>query len=486
MRVTRAVNGRTRGFRFLATLVLVTGIAGGCALRPRGTNDERERLDHAGRPYAEEYSQRTLPELPSQPAWQHVLQRALLASGALEAAFHDWQAAVERIDRLSAFPNSNVAVGFDYFVSSERMKSFDRMTFTAGFDAMENLVFPQKARAAGRIALKEARAAGERFRATKFAVQRDLLVAWAEHVALATRRQLRESDVALARLNFETAASRVRSGGSSTDLLAAEIAFRTAEGELARTIADASASRVALNAMLARESEAPLEAPDSLPPARPLLATDAELITIGAEANPELAELALEVATRHDALKLARLAWLPDLSPTAGFTGTASQFFGAMITLPTTVTEIRAAIREAESLERAAVARLRQARLTRAGEFVATLVALRDSERQSALLARDILPAANRLLANQRAMYSAGLANLGELVESQRSTIEVEIALLESRTRREQRLAELEALAGVDFETLAPGGRQRAANKTDSPVASASRATRSSNEGAQP
>src|SRR5439155_20511117 len=115
-----------------------------------------------------------------------------------------------------------------------QMKTFDRMTFTGGIDTMKNLSFPAKVAQAGKVALDEARAAGERFRAAKFDLQRRVLTAWADYALLAEQARIRNEQVALARAALDTARSRVQAGGAQDDLLRADVAHRTAQGALAR------------------------------------------------------------------------------------------------------------------------------------------------------------------------------------------------------------------------------------------------------------
>src|SRR5204862_4621496 len=105
-------------------------------------------------------------------------------------------------------------------------------------------------------------------------------------------------------------------------------------------------------------------------------------VAVATEEKPELGALARQVEGRRDALELARQQWIPDINPVAMFTGSVSESLGVAITLPTTIPIIRAAIEESRALLRASEAMARQARLDRAGEFVATLYALRDNERQ--------------------------------------------------------------------------------------------------------
>jgi outer membrane protein, heavy metal efflux system len=172
----------------VASLATVPGLSG-CALTPGGLREERARLETA-RETIDPHRRAELPVPASGDDWRTLLRRALLANGDVHAAWYEWKAAVERVRGASAWPNSNVSLGYSYLFSDENMKSFDRSTFTGGFDAMENLSFPGKTMASGRVALADAQAAGERFRAAKFKLHRALLETWLELAMAAEEARL--------------------------------------------------------------------------------------------------------------------------------------------------------------------------------------------------------------------------------------------------------------------------------------------------------
>jgi outer membrane protein TolC len=115
---------------------------------------------------------------------------------------------------------------------------------------------------------------------------------------------------------------------------------------------------------------------------------------------------------------------------------------------------IAGAVREARAMLNRAEATARQTRHERAASFVATLAALRESERQTQFLRDRLQPIARQAADATRDRYVAGSASLDDLLAAERAVIDVRMALAESRIARETRLAELEALAGVDMETL--------------------------------
>jgi outer membrane protein TolC len=187
--------------------------------------------------------------------------------------------------------------------------------------------------------------------------------------------------------------------------------------------------------------------------------------------NPELAALAHQLAGRSDAAELARLAYLPDIIPSASITGSVSQSLGAMLMVPTKLPAIRAAIDEAAAMTRSAEAMLRQTQRDRAARFVADLYLMRNAERETELYRARVVPAARQLVSSSRNAYAAGAIVFADLIDSERMFISVRRMVAEAQIEREQRLAELEALAGVDFETL---GRQ--ANTDTPPAAHTARA----------
>ncbi|HVS09871.1 MAG TPA: TolC family protein, partial [Planctomycetota bacterium] len=281
-------------------------LAGGCVLAPAGLEEERERADAAGSAYAQPAEQRELPEIPSPADWRTVLERAFLANGDLEASYFQWRAALERVEAAAGWPNTDLMPSFSYMFSSGSMKAWDRTTVNVGFDASENLQLPVKTRKAGEVALAEARAAAERFRAAKFALQRRVLESWLDLALAQERLRVARIDLELLRVVAGTAAPRVQAGGPQRDLLKADIEVREAENRVLDIEAEARAMRAMLNGMLAREPGAPLAIGDALPEPRPLPSDDAEVLALGVEANPELAALVERITGREDALELAR------------------------------------------------------------------------------------------------------------------------------------------------------------------------------------
>lgn len=439
----------------IATLcmTMLLGLSG-CVLAPVGTQEEEAKLNSAAPAFEPPFEARQLPTLPTPAGWRDVLRRAFFANGELEAAYFEWKAAFARIDQAATWPNSNVAANFSYMFSPENLKAWDRTTIGVGFDPSMNLSLPIKVQTAGEVALEAARQASEKLRAAKFDLQRRVLSTYLDLALTEEKIRIERYNLTLLKLVTNSAAGRAQSGGALQDLLKVQIESQMAENEVANLEAEAKSIRGTLNGMLARDASAPVRLAPSLPTPRRVKADDAQLIAVAVEQNPELAGLARQVAGRRNALELARLAYLPDFIPSASVTGNVSQVISTMVMLPTKLPAIRGAIREAEAMTRSSEAVLRQTTQDRAASFVANLYIMRNAERQTAFYRQRVLPAAEQLVISSRSEYSAGTVGFADLIDSQRILITVRRAAAQAWIEREKRLAEIEALAGVDIETL--------------------------------
>ncbi len=215
--------------------------------------------------------------------------------------------------------------------------------------------------------------------------------------------------------------------------------------------------RATLNALLARVPDAslPLPAVANLPASAPLPG-DADILRAGVAANPALAELLHLADARDLALALADLRWSPNIAPVATASGGASESVGVMLTLPTTVPAVAAAVRAARADADEARARLRQADRDARALLVATLATLRNDEQRLRRLREQILPAALALTDNERLAYTNGLADLAALVSARDMALDVELLIAESRAALEQHRAMLESVAGVELRTETP------------------------------
>ena len=233
-----------------------------------------------------------------------------------------------------------------------------------------------------------------------------------------------------------------------------DLEVASAENQLLTRRAERSAALAMLNALLSRPVDALLRPTSPVPPSR--LPSDAQLLALAAERNPELAALAAEAKGRESAVELARLAYVPDLELGFDLQGSLERTLMGAITLPLQVPRIRAGIDEAQAMRSAAQAALR-AREDQLGARVALeLFLARDSERQLALFRDTLLPRARDVVTATEMGYATGSSSFLEFLDAQRSLLELERMQAELEATNATAVSGLEALCALDFGTLAP------------------------------
>lgn len=447
-RTRRASAKRHRGI----VLALLVATASGCALAPTGLRAERAALAEARAELGRGPDPAGLPAPASGDDWRTLLRRALVANGDVRAAWFEWKAAVERVRGASGWPNTNLGLGYSYLFSDQNVKTFDRMTFNAGVDTMENLQWPGKAMAAGRAALAEARVAGERFRAEKFRVQREVLDAWLDLALAAETARLAREGSALAAVGADVADATLEAGGEQGPALAARIASARREDAEAVAGATLDAARARLAALVAIGDSSSIPSPTRLP--RPRVLPPDDVLVAAAGDGPAVRGLAAERRARGEDVDLAGMQWIPDVNPAVSVTGGAAQMVGAMIMLPTTIAEIRSGIAVARAMRGAATSRHVQSRRTERAEVEAAIVLARNAERARRLLEERILPAAETTAAVAASAYTTGRGDLARLIEAESLVVETRIEIAAAAVEREKRVAAIEEVLGADLETF--------------------------------
>ncbi len=247
------------------------------------------------------------------------------------------------------------------------------------------------------------------------------------------------------------ARNRAGSAGQQ-DVLKAQNDLDLATNQIAMLRAQATTQRATLNALLGRDARAALDLPQQQISSTPVHRTDDEILASAAERNPELAALAAEVRGKTDGIRLARLQYVPDFSLNTGtdLAGLTQTLMGA-ITVPALRYEaINAAIAQAEANLHAVESMRRQNRSDLTARVIDDLSTLRDADRQIGLLHDTVLPRARQMVDLSRSAYESGRSSLLDLLDSQRSLLEIQRMDATLRSTRNTRVADLEAVtAGI-------------------------------------
>lgn len=442
--------------------VLLALVAAGCTLTPRGLGAERAAVAAAAE-WRAAADPKGLPAPADGDDWRAFLRRALLANGDVRAAWFEWRAAVAEVSGASEWPNTSLAFGYSRAFSSDAVKSFDRNSFGLGVDTMQNLSFPAKTMASGRATLAEAQAAGQRFRAAKFRVQRRALEAWLDLALAAENARLARQSATLAMVASDAAEAALRAGEGQGSAFSARIDTARDVDAVADAEAQAAAARAVLAATAALASPRDVALPTRLPAPR-ALPDDPSALAEALDRTPLTRELEDERRRAQAALDLAELQWIPDVNPTAAFTGSMEQAVGLVAMLPTRFASIRSGIASAKAMRGAAAQRLRQARRDQRGELGATLAAAAGAARARRVLEQRALPDAVSATIATESAYAAGRAQLADVVEARLLQVAIRGEIAAAAIEREKGLAAIEDLLGTDLETLTRGSAPRMAS----------------------
>ena len=446
-RVTGKGGGRGLGPQRM--ILLVSLILAGCSgPRPAGEPAERARLEESGRPFRLPHEKRTLPVLAQDASLADVLNYAFLSNAGLEQSWFEWRMALERFPQMTSLDDPRLS--FEHLFSKESMTNWDRTTL--GVSQM--IPAPGKLELAGKMAFEEAVAAGRRFEDMKFVLQAEVVAAWSNLVLVDRRIAIDTQNVELLRDAAQLVRSEVSVGrASQAEASKAELEIAMAQNALEMARADRPPMLAMLNARLSRPSDFLLR--PSMSEIRVVLpGDDAAILALAAERSPDLAAMAAEVRGREDALALAKKAWLPDLEIGFDVMGNVERTLMAAINVPLRRDRINAAIEESRAGIRAAQAALRERANDVRAQVVLQLYMARDSDRQVALLRHVLLPRALEVTDAVRAAYGTGSGSFLELLDAQRSLLELQRMQAEVEAARATAVARLEALCALDFGTI--------------------------------
>jgi outer membrane protein TolC len=435
--------------RPLSVTVLSLALLGGCTVHPQGEQEERRAALYAGKPFEKPVGERTTPPLPENPTADDLVRYALLSNADLEQRYWEWHSAIEQIPQ-DGTQSTNLMLSAGTMLDHGKL-SWDRTTVTLGNDPMSDIVFPGKLSTAARRSLENARAADHRFQKARYELRARVLSAYYDYALTAELIALEEAGAQLMSTTASVVEARNRAGSAGQqDVLKARNDLDLANNQIAILRAQSTTESAHLNALLGRDARAPLALAHDQAPTRPVHQRDDDILAMAADRNPELAALAAEIRGKSDGVRLARLQYVPDFSLNTGtdLAGVTQTLMSA-ITVPFLRAEaINAAISQARANLRAAESMRRQNKSDLAARVVEDLSTLRDADRQISLLNDAVLPRAHRMVDLSRSAYESGRSSLLDLLDGQRSLLEIQRMEATLRATRNTRLADLEAVAG--------------------------------------
>jgi cobalt-zinc-cadmium efflux system outer membrane protein len=281
--------------------------------------------------------------------------------------------------------------------------------------------------------------------------------AYAEYYRAAGNERLTAEVLGLMTRLEQVAQARYAGGlAAQADAIRAQLEQTAMRSELIVIDSEKRQIRARLNALLARESGAPLADPLELRVVPTLNTADASSLAERARSgNPQIqAELA-RVALAQKTRDLTQRNRYPDL--TIGVSpsqmGSRITTWGVMVemNIPLQQESRRGQEREAEAMVAASRSKAEALQQQLVGDLAVNLAGLEAARRNEALLKTQLLPQSELGLQSALAAYENGKAEFAMLLEAQRQIRKARQDILKTQVEAQMRLAEIERIVGEDL-----------------------------------
>jgi len=306
-------------------------------------------------------------------------------------------------------------------------------------------------------AAADVRQAEARSNATWAELAARIKAAYAEYYRAAGNERLTTEVLGLMTRLEQVAQARYAGGlTAQADAIRAQLEQTAMRSELIMLDSEKRQIRARLNALLARESGAPLADPLELRAIPTLNTADASSLAERARSgNPQIqAELA-RVALAQKSRDLTQRNRYPDL--TVGLSpsqmGSRITTWGVMLemNIPLQQEARRGQEREAEAMVAASRSRAEALQQQLVGDLAVNLAGLEAARRNETLLKTQLLPQSELGLHSALAAYENGKAEFAMLLEAQRQIRKARLEILKTQVEAQMRLAEIERIVGEDL-----------------------------------
>jgi cobalt-zinc-cadmium efflux system outer membrane protein len=393
------------------------------------------------------------------------LRYAALHNAGLKAAFEEWKAALEQIPQARALPDPTFT--YDYFI--EQIETRQRVGI------MQMFPWFGKIGARADAVTAAAKAAQRRYEARKLQLFFDVKDAFYEYLYLASAIQIAKENLELMQHFEEVARTKyLTATAMHPDIVRAQIRVAELQYRLNALERSRDPNVARLNAVLNRPVDAPLPWPRQ-EPGRPVEVDQRAILAALRQSNPQLQAMGFDIEQLRREVDVAKRNFYPDIGlgvewmemNMGSMSGTDDDvMLGLQLNLPIW----RRSYKAAELQARAAARRAQHEKQNMENELVArtarALYEYEDSGRRVELYGKALVPKAEQLIGASEAAYMAGTIDFLSLIDAQQTLLEYQLEYERASASRQQRLAELEMLAGTALSGTTPE------SKPDGPASS--------------
>ena len=424
----------------LPPLVLLTGCQG---ISTKSERAAREQLQIEAWTYRPGDHKPGLPLLTPESGLSNYLAYAMLNQPAVEAAYYDWAASVERITQARSLPDPQFTFQMD----------IQNIVTSIMPGLMGSIPWPDKLRVGAQVASAETQAKYFAFQSAVLSSAFEVKRTYYQLYFLSEKIRVNQETLLLLN-NLEKTARAQNDAGRVTlqDVLRAQIE----QARLRTEIANLDDSRSSLIAQF--KAALGLGGNDPAPPvpnhfeSTPADFSCDQVLQSALAQNTRLKAMEADVRAAEASIILAQKARLPDFS--LGFMADAKtsptlyRLPGGpgTISLPIWRDKIAAQIAEAQANKRSAEARLSDGQIALAVDIAGRSYLYREATRNLLLLDNDLLPKSRQSLEVARSGYLSGQIDFFNLTDAERTLLGFQLDRVEASTQREIALAELTSI----------------------------------------
>ncbi len=389
--------------------------------------------------------------LPPSAGLADYVKTGLLNHPGLKSDYQKYRAALHRVPQVKSLPDPMVS--YTHFFEQVQTRTGPQENI---YSITQTIPWMGKLRLQGSIASREAEAALRRYEKRRLQLIREISAAYYDYAYLGKESAITRKTLDLLRRLEESVDEQVRAGGEYSASLRLEVEKGKTEDRLSAVQSARARKSAALETSIGRKAGG-----TSLLP-WPALADDgasregrdrlkAQLLA----QNPGLKAIREQLAAADDRVRLAKRSPIPD--PTIGVNyidigGSGEDAVGMTLgfRIPLGWKKYKAERMEAEAIRQAAREQLTEQENTLLEELAVALADFDEAVDRAALFRDKLLPAAEEAVKVSETSYSAGKESILEVIDSERTLLELQKTYWRAVANSRARLIELRTLTGTE------------------------------------
>jgi cobalt-zinc-cadmium efflux system outer membrane protein len=316
---------------------------------------------------------------------------------------------------------------------------------------------PGKRTLRGGIAQSDAEQARNQLDAARLRVRIDVRKAFFDLLHAQDDLRIHDEHVGIAQQSIEAARIKYTVGKiPQVEILKAQVALTRLAEHMIRFDRDAEVARAHLNTLLGRAAEAPLTVRGEYAAEAPLPTLDT-LVTQAMSARPDLREAATAEQKSRKEQDLAQKAMVPDFSVSAGYMLMPSgqsprnnyMVEGSMSLPWLNRKKHDAEVNEASRAVSAQTAEIAAMKNTARGQIAEALAEARAAQRLARVYQQSLKPQAEQTLHASVIAYENDQTSFLDLLDSQMTVVDVELASIDALAEFNMKMADLELAVGA-------------------------------------